>query len=99
MKRVFQQPARFFNRAGVIVCLVFCAACAQVALMSVTPMIAALASHLDQRTASEIVELEKKQDWPGMLKLARAQLAREPTRMDWWFLQGLSLIHISEPTR
>ena len=81
----------FLNRAGVIVCLVFCAACAQVALMSVTPMIAALASHLDQRTASEIVELEKKQDWPGMLKLARAQLEREPTRMDWWFLQGYAL--------
>ena len=59
--------------------------------MSVTPMIAALARHLDQRTASEIVELEKKQDWPGMLRLARAQLQREPGRADWWFLQGYAL--------
>jgi len=82
---------RFLKRAGVIACLVLCAACAQVALMSVTPVIAALASHLDGRTASEIVELEKKQDWPGMLTLARAQLAREPGRADWWFLQGYAL--------
>ncbi len=59
--------------------------------MSVTPMIAALARHLDQRTASEIVELEQKQDWPGMLGLARAQLQREPGRADWWFLQGYAL--------
>src|SRR5450759_1919180 len=35
--------------------------------------------------------MEKKQDWAGMLKLARAQLEREPTRMDWWFLQGYAL--------
>ena len=56
--------------------------------MSVTPVIAALASHLDQRTASAIVELEKKQDWPAMLGLARIQQQREPARSEWWFLQG-----------
>jgi tetratricopeptide (TPR) repeat protein len=78
-------------RAGSIACLVFCAACAQVALMSVTPMIGALASHLDQATARAIVDLEKKQDWPGMLSLARIQLKREPDRADWWFLQGYAL--------
>jgi len=83
--------SEFLKRVGVIACLVFCAACAQVALMSVTPMIAALARHLDERTASEIVELEKKQDWPGMLGLARAQLQREPGRAEWWFLQGYAL--------
>jgi tetratricopeptide (TPR) repeat protein len=81
----------FFKRAGVIACLVFCAACAQVALMSVTPIIAALASHLDQRTANAIVELDKKQDWPGLLSLARIQLEREPARPEWWFLQGYAL--------
>ncbi|MBI5909586.1 MAG: tetratricopeptide repeat protein [Betaproteobacteria bacterium] len=79
------------NRAGGIACLVFCAACAQVALMSVTPVIAALASHLDQGSAREIVELEKKRDWPGMLSLGRALLQREPGRADWWFLQGYAL--------
>jgi tetratricopeptide (TPR) repeat protein len=82
---------RFLDRAVAVACLVFCAACAQVALMSVTPIIAALASHLDQATAREIVELEKKQDWPGMLSLARALLQREPDRADWWFLQGYAL--------
>jgi tetratricopeptide (TPR) repeat protein len=82
---------RFLNRTGVIACLVLCAACAQVALMSVTPVIAALASHLDQRTASQITELEQKKDWPGMLSLARAQLQREPDRSDWWLLQGYAL--------
>ena len=81
----------FLNRAGLIACLVFCAACAQVALMSVTPVIAALASHLDQRTASAIVELEKKQDWPAMLGLARIQQQREPGRAEWWFLEGYAL--------
>jgi tetratricopeptide (TPR) repeat protein len=80
-----------FKRAGIIACLVFCAACAQVAVEAVTPILAAFASHLDQRTASAITEMEKKQDWAGMLKLAQAQLAREPTRMDWWFLQGYAL--------
>ena len=59
--------------------------------MSVTPVIAALANHLDQRTASMIVELDKKQDWPGLLSLARAELQREPDRGEWWFLQGYAL--------
>jgi len=82
---------RFLKRAGFAACLVFCAACAQVALVSVTPVIAALASHLDQATARAIVELERKQDWPGMLELARIQLRRDPGRSDWWFLQGYAL--------
>ncbi|MFH1043924.1 MAG: tetratricopeptide repeat protein [Pseudomonadota bacterium] len=82
---------RGLKRAGVIACLVFCVACAQVALLSVTPVIAALASHLDRRSASEIVELEKEQDWPGMLSLARLHLQREPGRAEWWFLQGYAL--------
>jgi tetratricopeptide (TPR) repeat protein len=59
--------------------------------VSVTPVIAALASHLDQATSREVVELEQKQDWPGMLKLARSLLLREPGRSDWWFLQGYAL--------
>ena len=81
----------FLKRAGGIACLVVCAACAQVVLVSVTPVIAAFASHLDQGSAREIVELEKKRDWPGMLSLARALLRREPGRADWWFLQGYAL--------
>jgi tetratricopeptide (TPR) repeat protein len=78
-------------RAGLAACLVFCGACAQVALVSVTPMLAAFVRHLDQATANQIADLEKKQDWPGMLALARAQLQREPGRADWWFLQGYAL--------
>lgn len=93
--RLFQQRTKFLNRAGVIACLVFCVACAQVAsqvaLVAVTPVIAALASHLDQSTAREIVELEKKQDWPEMVKLARTLLQRDPIRGEWWFLQGYAL--------
>jgi tetratricopeptide (TPR) repeat protein len=82
---------RFLLRAGLVACLVFCAACAQVALVSVTPVLAAFVRHLDQATAKHIADLEKKQDWPGMLALARAQLQREPGRADWWFLQGYAL--------
>jgi len=79
------------RRAGLIACLFVCAACAQVALMSVTPVIAALASHLDQTTARAVVELEQRRDWPGMLSLARVQLLREPGSSEWWFLQGYAL--------
>lgn len=64
--------------------------------MSVTPVIAALASHLDQRTAREIAELDQKRDWPGMLGLARALLQREPDRAEWWFLQGYALARQGE---
>ena len=46
---------------------------------------------MDQRSASQIAELDKKQDWPGMLRLARAELQREPGSADWWFLQGYAL--------
>ena len=60
-------------------------------MMSVPPVIVAIGNHLDQRTASQITEMEKKKDWAGMLGLAQAQLEREPTRMDWWFLQGYAL--------
>ena len=59
--------------------------------MSVSPVIAALAIHLDKDTAREVVELEKKQDWPGMLRLARVLLQRDSERSDWWFLQGYAL--------
>jgi len=59
--------------------------------VSATPVLAAFVRHLDQATATQIAELEKKQDWAGMLALARAQLQREPTRADWWFLQGYAL--------
>jgi tetratricopeptide (TPR) repeat protein len=59
--------------------------------MSATPILAAFVRHLDEATASKIAELERKQDWPGMLALARAQLQRETGRADWWFLQGYAL--------
>ena len=83
--------SRFFKRASASTCLVALGACAEVALMSVTPMVAALASHFDQRTNRQIVELEQKRDWPGMLGLARTQLEREPDRGEWWSLQGYAL--------
>lgn len=65
-------------------------------MMSVTPMIAAFASHLDQRTANQIIELDKRQDWPAMLVLAQAYLQREPTRAEWWFLQGYALARLGQ---
>jgi len=79
------------KRAGSIACLVACGACAQIALETLPPVIAIFASRFDQSTASRIAELEKKKDWPGMLRLARAHLQREPKRADWWFLQGYAL--------
>lgn len=88
--------AGYLERAGVIACLVFCAACAQVAMVSVPPVIVAIGNHLDQRTANQITEMEKKKDWAGMLALAQAQLEREPARMDWWFLQGYALARLGQ---
>jgi len=64
--------------------------------MSVTPAIAALARHLDQATSREVIDLEEKQDWRGMLKLARNLLQREPGRSDWWFLQGYALARLGQ---
>jgi tetratricopeptide (TPR) repeat protein len=86
----------FLVRAGVIACLAFCAACVQVALMAVTPTIAAFARHVDATTARAIVDLDKRQDWPGMLKLARVQLQQEPGRAEWWFLQGYALDRLGQ---
>ena len=60
-------------------------------MVSVTPMIAAFARNLDSATATRILELEQKRDWPGLLGLAQVQLQREPGRADWWFLQGYAL--------
>ena len=54
-------------------------------------MVAAIARHFDQGTANAIVELEQKQDWPGMLSLAQTQLQRAPDRAAWWVLQGYAL--------
>jgi tetratricopeptide (TPR) repeat protein len=59
--------------------------------MSVTPMIAAIARHFDERTARQIADLDQRRDWPGMLALARVQLQRQPDRAEWWFLQGYAL--------
>jgi len=64
--------------------------------MSVTPMVAAIARHFDQNTANAIVELEQKQDWPGMLSLARAQLQLAPDRAAWWVLQGYALARLGQ---
>jgi tetratricopeptide (TPR) repeat protein len=83
--------AGILRRAGIIACLFVFGGCTQVALMSVTPMVAAVARHVDQRTSREIVELEQKQDWDGLLALARSQLEREPVRAEWWWLQGYAL--------
>jgi len=80
-----------FRQAGAIVCLVVCGACAQVALVSVTPIVAALARNFDQRTARAIAELDQKQDWPGMLALAQGQLQRLPDSSEWWALRGYAL--------
>jgi tetratricopeptide (TPR) repeat protein len=79
------------KQAGVVACLVICGACAQVALVSVTPVIAVLSLELDQDSGRELIELEKKKDWPGMLRLARTLVQREPGRANWWFLQGYAL--------
>lgn len=84
------------KKAGALACLLVCGACAQVAVISVTPMVAAIARHFDQGTANAIVELEQKQDWPGMLGLAQAQLQRAPDRAAWWVLQGYALARLAQ---
>lgn len=59
--------------------------------MAVTPTVAAFARHVDQGTSRQIVELEQKQDWDGMVALAQAQLQRDPSGANWWWLQGYAL--------
>jgi len=82
---------RLIKRAGIIACLVICVGCAEVALVSVTPIVAAIARHFDESTTRKIVELDQKQDWPGMLALAQSQLQRDPDHSEWRVLQGYAL--------
>jgi tetratricopeptide (TPR) repeat protein len=84
--------------AGVIACLFLCAACAQMALLPISPIISALASLPDPDTAEEIVAMEKKRDWPGLVRYAQAKLQVEPRKSDWWFLQGYALARQSRHT-
>ena len=84
------------KKAGIIACLFVCVGCAEVAIMSVTPMVAAIARHFDQGTAKVIYELEQKRDWAGMLALANAQLQVAPDRPAWWVLQGYALARQGE---
>lgn len=85
------------KRAGAAACLVFLGACAQVPSVPVTPVIATFAARLDQWTAEQITDLDRKQDWQGMLALARAQMQRQPERSDWWFLQGYAHGRLGKP--
>jgi tetratricopeptide (TPR) repeat protein len=82
---------KFITRAGSIACLVICAACAAAAFFPITPAISFLVIGTDQPSREEILALEKKHDWPGMLKYARAKLQSESRNSDWWFLQGYAL--------
>ena len=84
------------KKAGVIACLFVFAGCAEVALMSVTPMVAAIARHFDQGTAKAILEMEQKKDWVGLLALAQAQLQVAPDKPAWWVLQGYALARQGE---
>jgi len=59
--------------------------------MVVTPTVAAFTRQVDQGTARQVVELEQKQDWPGMAALAQARLQLDPTGANWWWLQGYAL--------
>lgn len=64
--------------------------------MAVTPTIAAFARHVDAGNARAIVDLDQKQDWTGMLKLARGLLQQEPGRAEWWYLQGYALDRLGQ---
>ena len=56
--------------------------------MAMTSTVAAIARHSDEATSRQIVELEQKQDWPGLAALAQAQLQHDPSGANWWWLQG-----------
>lgn len=92
-----RDPLQFYlRRVGIVAGVFLLVACAQVAVMSVTPMVVAIARHMDQRTATAVAEMDQKQDWAGMLKLAQAQLLREPANSNWWLLHGYALARQGE---
>lgn len=50
-----------------------------------------LLSHLERvsdTNRQQLAELEQKGDWNGVVRVARENLARDPTNADWWIVQG-----------
>ncbi len=78
-------------RTGLVACLLLCAACAQAPTVPVTPAVAARTLHMEQGVASVIAELDQKQDWASMLRLAQSRLQLAPENTDWWFFHGYAL--------
>lgn len=52
-----------------------------------------LLSHLQRESDTQqkrVAELERKADWPGLVKLAEENIAKEPANASWWLVAGYS---------
>jgi tetratricopeptide (TPR) repeat protein len=56
----------------------------------------ALSGHAEDANVKQIAELEAKQDWPGILKLALANIQRDPNNHDWWLIAGYAHSQLAE---
>jgi len=44
----------------------------------------------------QVLELEKKEDWAGLVRLARERLLREPDNADWELIGGYGLLQLKD---
>jgi tetratricopeptide (TPR) repeat protein len=56
----------------------------------------ALAGHADDANVKQIAALESKNDWAGILKMATANVTRDPNNHDWWLIAGYAHSQLGE---
>jgi tetratricopeptide (TPR) repeat protein len=63
-----------------------------------TPLLATALSSRGENDATrrQIAELEKKQDWPALLKFAQQRMQLEPGQSDWGVVAGYALLRMEE---
>jgi tetratricopeptide (TPR) repeat protein len=73
------------------------AACTPLSLVSTgINVVSALAGHAEDANVKQISELEAKQDWPGILKVALGNIQRDPSNHDWWLIAGYAHSRLGE---
>ncbi|MEI6300813.1 MAG: tetratricopeptide repeat protein [Betaproteobacteria bacterium] len=56
--------------------------------LAVIDSLSKLSGHVADANVQAIGELEAKKDWPGMLKMANASIAKDSNNPDWWLIAG-----------
>ncbi len=83
--------ARLAGAASALIVMLALGACTALSLISTGVNVASkLSGHADDANVRRISELEAKNDWPGILKLAQGKLQRDGNSHDWWLIAGFA---------